>query len=40
MKIILVGASGTIGQKVYKRLATRHEVIKASAHQGDIIVDI
>ncbi len=40
MKIILVGASGTIGKKVYERLATRHEVIKASAHQGNIIVDI
>ena len=40
MKIILVGASGTIGQKVYENLATRHEVVKASAHQGDIIVDI
>ena len=40
MKIILVGASGTIGQKVYNNLSARHEVIKASANQGDIIVDI
>ena len=32
MKIILVGASGTIGQKVYNKLSARHEVIKASVN--------
>ena len=40
MKIILVGASGTIGKKVYDKLTQKHEVIKASATKGDIIVDI
>ncbi len=40
MKIILVGASGTIGKKVYARLVKNHEVIRASANQGDIKVDI
>ncbi|MFD2569851.1 short chain dehydrogenase [Spirosoma soli] len=39
MKIILVGASGTIGQHLFTELAPRHEVIRASRN-GDVTVDI
>jgi NAD(P)-dependent dehydrogenase (short-subunit alcohol dehydrogenase family) len=40
MKIIIVGASGTIGKKVTAELSGRHEVIKAGIGSGDITVDI
>lgn len=39
MKIILVGASGTIGQHLFTELSKRHEVVRASRH-GDVSVDI
>lgn len=40
MKIIVIGASGTIGRAVVKELQTRHEIIKAGFSSGDIKVDI
>ena len=40
MKIIVVGASGTIGSSVVKELSARHEVIKASRTSGDLLCDI
>ncbi len=40
MKIIIVGATGTIGSHVYNALSKNHEVIKASANKGEIKVDI
>lgn len=40
MKIIVIGASGTIGQAVVKELESRHEVIKAGFSSGDLRVDI
>ncbi len=40
MKIILVGASGTIGKHIFKTLGSRHEVIKASLHRSDVKVDM
>jgi NAD(P)-dependent dehydrogenase (short-subunit alcohol dehydrogenase family) len=40
MKIIVVGATGTIGQAVVKELQCRHEIIKAGFRSGDIRVDI
>lgn len=40
MKIIIVGASGTIGDAVFKELSSRHEIITASQTRGDIKVDI
>lgn len=40
MKIIVVGATGTIGQAVVKELECRHEVIKAGFSSGDLTVDI
>ncbi|MCW8865649.1 MAG: sugar nucleotide-binding protein, partial [Colwellia sp.] len=40
MKVLLVGASGTIGQAVEANLKGRHEVITASYGRGDIQVDL
>ncbi len=40
MKIIVIGASGTIGSAVVKELGTRHEIIKVGFKSGDIHVDI
>src|SRR5690242_8403445 len=40
MKIIVIGASGTIGQAVVKELESRHEIIKAGFSTGDLRVDI
>lgn len=40
MKIIIVGATGTIGKKVTAELAKRHEVVKVGSTKGDINVDI
>ncbi len=40
MKIIIVGASGTIGKVVTEELSKRHEIIKASRSKGDVQVDI
>jgi len=40
MKIIIVGASGTIGKAVTAELSQRHKVIKASREGDDVKVDI
>lgn len=40
MKIILVGATGTIGKHVYKTLSSQHDIIKASRHRGEVKVDM
>lgn len=40
MKIILVGASGDIGQAAHAELSGRHEVISAGRNGGGIKVDI
>ena len=40
MKIIVVGASGTIGKAVVKELGVRHEIIKVGNREGDATVDI
>jgi len=40
MKIILIGASGTIGQAVAAELGQRHNIVKVGHHQGDYHVDI
>lgn len=40
MKIILIGASGTIGQAVERELAERHDVIRVGYSSGDYQVDI
>ncbi|MCW8328784.1 short chain dehydrogenase [Photobacterium sp. SDRW27] len=40
MKILLIGATGTIGRAVAARLADEHEVISASFSGGDVQVDL
>lgn len=40
MRIIIVGASGTIGKNVADHLAQKHEVIHASAKNSDVSVDL
>jgi NAD(P)-dependent dehydrogenase (short-subunit alcohol dehydrogenase family) len=40
MKILVVGASGTIGRAVVGELSGRHEVISAGRTSGDVQVDI
>ena len=39
MRILVIGASGTIGKAVADALATKHEVVRASRH-GEVRVDI
>jgi len=40
MKILLIGASGTIGKRIYDRFAKKHEVVNASRSGADVSVDI
>jgi NAD(P)-dependent dehydrogenase (short-subunit alcohol dehydrogenase family) len=40
MRILLIGATGTIGQAIAKALGNRHEVIPASRHKAQEKVDI
>ncbi|CZY53496.1 TPA: short chain dehydrogenase [Enterobacter cloacae] len=40
MKIIIIGASGTVGRAVTEALTRRHEVIRVGRTQGDEQVDI
>jgi len=40
MKILLIGAGGTIGSAVDKELSQRHEVIRIGRTSGDLNVDI
>jgi NAD(P)-dependent dehydrogenase (short-subunit alcohol dehydrogenase family) len=40
MKIILIGASGTIGKAVDAELSARHEVVRVNRNSGDFQADI
>lgn len=40
MKIIVVGASGAVGNCAVKALESRHEVIQANRNSGDVKVDV
>ena len=40
MKILVIGASGTIGKFVVTALSERHEIVKAGSKSGDVQVDI
>lgn len=40
MRIILVGASGTLGKAVHEALKSRHEIVTASRSGADVKVDI
>ena len=40
MKILIIGATGTIGKAIVKELKSRHELILAAHSRGDIQVDM
>ncbi|MGB0894676.1 MAG: short chain dehydrogenase [Parashewanella sp.] len=40
MKIAIVGATGIIGQAVYRLLSQQHQVLQLSRTQGDYLLDI
>jgi NAD(P)-dependent dehydrogenase (short-subunit alcohol dehydrogenase family) len=40
MRIILIGASGTIGKAIHAELGERHEVLPAGRNSGDLRVDL
>lgn len=40
MRVLVVGASGTVGQAVVKELGRRHEIVTAGRSSGDVIVDL
>ncbi len=40
MKIIVVGATGTIGRAIVDELSPRHELVKVGYQKGDVNVDI
>jgi NAD(P)-dependent dehydrogenase (short-subunit alcohol dehydrogenase family) len=40
MRVIVIGATGTIGKEVVKRLRNRHEILGASRTSADLAVDI
>ncbi|WP_374324395.1 short chain dehydrogenase [Aquipseudomonas alcaligenes] len=40
MKIILVGASGTIGQAIDRELHERHDIVRVGRNSGELQVDI
>jgi len=40
LKIVLVGASGTIGKAIVKELGARHEIVAAGSRTGDVRLDI
>ena len=40
MKILLIGATGTIGSAIDKELSERHEIIRVGRNSGDYRVDI
>jgi NAD(P)-dependent dehydrogenase (short-subunit alcohol dehydrogenase family) len=40
MRILVIGASGTVGRAAVKALEDRHEIIKAGRTSGDVKVDL
>lgn len=40
MKIVLIGASGTLGQAIDAALSQRHQIIRVGRQSGDLNVDI
>ena len=40
MRVVLVGATGTIGQAVAKELAERHEIVAVGSKSGDVRLDV
>jgi NAD(P)-dependent dehydrogenase (short-subunit alcohol dehydrogenase family) len=40
MKILIIGAGGTLGQAVVSELGARHEIVRAGRTHGDVRVDL
>ena len=40
MRILIAGASGTVGQAAVKELSRRHEIVTAGRASGDVTVDL
>lgn len=40
MKIVVIGATGTIGRRVVEKLQSQHEVVSVGSSSGDYQVDI
>lgn len=40
MKILLIGANGTVGSAIDRELSARHEVVRIGRNSGDLHVDI
>jgi NAD(P)-dependent dehydrogenase (short-subunit alcohol dehydrogenase family) len=40
MKIVVIGATGTIGKEVVKALAHQHQIVRVGRHSGNFQVDI
>ncbi|SFW75988.1 short chain dehydrogenase [Luteibacter sp. UNCMF366Tsu5.1] len=40
MKILIIGAAGTLGQAVVNELGARHEIVRAGRTHGDVRVDL
>ena len=40
MKILLIGASGTIGRRIYETLSNKHHIVRASRSGEDVNVDM
>ncbi len=40
MKVLVIGASGTLGSQIVKALAATHEIIAANLSSGDVQIDI
>jgi hypothetical protein len=37
MKIFLIGASGTIGRRIYETLSNKHHIFRASRSGADVM---
>jgi len=40
MRVLIVGASGTVGQAAVKELSRRHDIVKAGRSGGDVTADL
>jgi NAD(P)-dependent dehydrogenase (short-subunit alcohol dehydrogenase family) len=40
LRILLIGASGTLGRAIEAELAARHEIVRAGSRSGDVRIDI
>ena len=40
MRILVVGAEGTVGKAAVSELGRRHEIIKAGRNSGEVRVDV